>query len=786
MSDKDLDKPDSASSSDRKPRLAASEIGPFLRSRGSSRFEIVLLLFLATALLLPGIWRYSLVDPWETHYAEVSRRMLQDHDLVHTQWQNEGFRSKPVLTFWMIAGSMRTVGVGKDGGFSGEMTASKAVVFAVRLPFVLFGVMGLVLLWWMLANLISRRVAWMAFLIVGTMPFYFFIARQAITDMPMVGCMVGSVACFAMALEAGDAPLTPIWRRINAFHIFLFAFVLFVGWQLIYYAFYFANAPHLAIRTSSPEIVLPGIMLLGIVGFCLWTIVLQPTRTARQVYMYWFFLLVAVSMLSKGLAAFAPLGAICFFYILLTNSWRQLLKLEIHRGLLLGAIVVVPWHVAMYLVDGRPFIRDYFITHNWNRFFQGVHGERGTFNFFISQIGIGLWPWVAVLPAAVAGFFARVSGQTREGKIRLLIGIWAVVGVAFFAAGQTKFHHYIFPAVPALGIIIAFWFDDLFNGRVRRIGMIAVAAVAIVLLIMRDLMDEQKQFIELFVYRYDRPWPSKGPWEVDLASPLLAFGLVFAVLMVLLSSRTIRRYVFGALVLVAVIFAYWAMNVYMSYAGMHWGQRTAIQTYYEKRQIHGVDIEYYGARQITDEWEHFKNPYVIETVVPEHISPNQPMRIQIDLKDGNCSTRSATLWGRVERIGENRISVAIPDDQLAKVEPLVELGRKRKRPRQKPWRMVNADRLIAWQLYWRGENFWSGDEIWARREDTKTAFKNTDNKEFLNYLKADGRQGKRYFVVTEAGRANNLKNILPTQTAKDTFEIIDRSSNKFTLLSFTL
>src|SRR6185436_1990770 len=78
---------------------------------------------LSLVVLVPGIWRYSLVDPWETHYGEVGRMMLQNHDWVHTDWpggmdpkDHEGFRSKPVLSFWMMAASMETLGVARDGG----------------------------------------------------------------------------------------------------------------------------------------------------------------------------------------------------------------------------------------------------------------------------------------------------------------------------------------------------------------------------------------------------------------------------------------------------------------------------------------------------------------------------------------------------------------------------------------------------------------------------------------------------------------------------------------------
>src|SRR5688500_15931325 len=137
--------------------------------------ELALVFLLSLAALLPGVWSYALVDPWETHYAEVARRMLQDDDLVQTKWSSEGFRSKPVLTFWLMAGSMSALGVGDDGGYSGEMVSSPMVMLAIRLPFVLFGVLGLCACWWMLARMVSRRAAWLGLLVLGTTPFYLFV-----------------------------------------------------------------------------------------------------------------------------------------------------------------------------------------------------------------------------------------------------------------------------------------------------------------------------------------------------------------------------------------------------------------------------------------------------------------------------------------------------------------------------------------------------------------------------------------------------------------------------------
>src|SRR5690606_37053991 len=168
--------------------------------------EIVLVIVVALAVLAPGIQRYSLVDPWETHYGEVGRMMLQNHDWVHTDWpggmdpkDHEGFRSKPVFSFWMMAASMTAFGVAKNGDYSGEMVDSVRTMVAIRTPFIVAAVIGLTLLWWMLARLVSRRMAWLGLLVVGTTPFVSLVARQALPDTPLLECIFGALAMFTMA-----------------------------------------------------------------------------------------------------------------------------------------------------------------------------------------------------------------------------------------------------------------------------------------------------------------------------------------------------------------------------------------------------------------------------------------------------------------------------------------------------------------------------------------------------------------------------------------------------------
>ena len=89
--------------------------------------EVVLVASLLCAVYLPMLGSFQLWDPWEGHYGEVARRMMEDHDWVRLQWQNESFRSKPVLTFWLMAAGMKIFGLGNEGGYSGELAMSRAV-----------------------------------------------------------------------------------------------------------------------------------------------------------------------------------------------------------------------------------------------------------------------------------------------------------------------------------------------------------------------------------------------------------------------------------------------------------------------------------------------------------------------------------------------------------------------------------------------------------------------------------------------------------------------------------
>ena len=802
--------------------------------RRSLAFELLLVIGVSAAVLVPGISRYSLVDPWETHYGEVGRMMLQEHDLVHMRWPgtnaegaaDEGFRSKPVLTFWMIAAGLRSVGVGADGGYSGELASTPRTMLGERLPFVLSAIFGLTLMWWMLARLVSRRLAWLALLVVASSPFYCLIARQAIPDMPLTATTMGALALFFLAVEDGERPIATVWTprlgarffAIDTRHVTLALVGGMVVWQALYYAFYFIASPQLAVRAVvSPALWLPLVMALML--FALWStpwrwlrdalavsrwtetgrvravaqhaLAMAPLSTTRQLYLLGCYSLLGIGVLAKGPPGLAVVGLVGVAHLVLRQRWRALWngEFELKRGLLVMIATAVPWHIAMFMKEGIGFINEYIGIHILDRATADPDKSLGTFEFYTSQLGFGMWLWAALVPAAFTLTLLRARDDSREARVRVLVGLWAIAAVFVFSFVQTKFHHYILPAVPALGILVAWLLDDMLAGRARLSLAFAAIGAAIALFVARDLAWEPARWIDMFMYNYKRPWPGESPWFIDVSDGFIALGIAGAIAMLVAATRFARVGVF-ALAVVGVAICVWALQVYMPIAGTHWGMGDAVRTYYAERDIYGEKLVYFGAGEVWDEWHDATDVVSFDTVIPETLQVGQPMTISIEVRAPDKEqivAQSFELLGSVARVGAHTVYVQLQPGERGKLSGV--LARGPGGPHGRPaLRTVDADRLIAWELYWRGENFWSQEEIWGFLPEMKTSFPNTNNVEFTKYINDRTRAplGRRYFLLTETSRITTPRAMLPTQRARDTYEVLDTTSNKFGLAAFWL
>ncbi|MGH7296326.1 MAG: ArnT family glycosyltransferase, partial [Polyangiaceae bacterium] len=189
------------------------------------------LVVIAAALLFPCMGSYALWDPWETHYGEVSREILSKDDWISLWWAQDGwFWSKPVLDMWLQAVTMATLGVHyqPDKMLIGDgQVPHYHPEWAVRAPIALLTIVAIYLLYKGVAKTFGRRAGLLGGLVLATMPDWFFIAHQTMTDMPFVGAMTACMGLVLIGLRTPEEATTRSYEvkvgrtrwRLTAWHL---------------------------------------------------------------------------------------------------------------------------------------------------------------------------------------------------------------------------------------------------------------------------------------------------------------------------------------------------------------------------------------------------------------------------------------------------------------------------------------------------------------------------------------------------------------------------------------
>jgi hypothetical protein len=89
-------------------------------------------------------------------------------------------------------------------------------------------------------------------------------------------------------------------------------------------------------------------------------------------------------------------------------------------------------------------------------------------------------------------------------------------------------------------------------------------------------------------------------------------------------------------------------------------------------------------------------------------------------------------------------------------------------------RKSSAEPLVAWQMNWKGENFYTGNRV--------AVFVDLDNKKLDAWIKSH--LGKQAFFILEHGRLERLKRQLSPREVTSLSNL--RDCNKFVLVSTTL
>ena len=699
-----------------------------------------------------GLW-----DPWETHYGEVARTMYESYDWVNPWWGyrtqigtepigGEWFYSKPIYIFWSELTFLKLIGL---------------TDWALRLPQALLGASMCASIYLALERIVSRRMALIALAVTALSPFVYMVSRQAQTDNPFVATLTIGLCFFAVAMFGKREQVSE-----RGFLGATLTFVVFTALNVI---------PQLVIISTDLFQTNAG---QGLSGLAAWGDIIQqngvyhllfyvpvflgilaavmvPVWKQRQTPEGWDvafrdrwlrkylllcgFMLLAQATYAKGLLGFMLPGAILLVYLGVSRQWGLVAKLELMRGVPLFFLTVLPWYVAMFCRHGMPYYQRFFIHDHFNRVGAGVHQiDTGTFEYFVEWLGYGLFPWSALAPlaliAAVSSIRAErdlpgnatlsesVAGTVQHWKAFLFA--WFLISFLVFTASSTRFHHYILPGVPALTVLIAFLIDESLDDRRPRARLVMLLGLLIFGAVVVNLLGDYQNLRNLFTYKYDRPMPENMPFDMNAVvkwgqDPVPAqtwgespFGRNVGPMVA--NILTIRWFRFDTFIRIAAALGAGAMLLLLwqklRRAGLWLMTATALLVAFWA-------LNYYMPSLAP----HWSQKYLFEAYYGDcHLHPNPP-----------AITEAYTPL--LSRVGLG----AIPEF----------LDSRQKR--------VCQEDIVSWLITWRGETFYSNNEIRPLNKATQLE----------PYLK-EFNHGKNFYALLERGRLGGFESKVKAESKK--------------------
>jgi 4-amino-4-deoxy-L-arabinose transferase-like glycosyltransferase len=742
------------------------------------------LLGLCVMIYIPLAGNYGMWDPWETHYGEVARQMLERNDFVSQWWpgspqDRQEFWSKPVLTFWLMAISMKLFGLEWANASASQVADSWRVEWASRLPFVFLGILGIWATWELTRRLVGRRAGAFAAGILATSSQWALITRQAMTDMAFVAPMTVALSLAGLALLSpqeesekefargewkwGSRTLFS-WPRATSFYVFAMLFVLSTLTQLIMISVQLK----LNFRLGSYTIRTIGLvpMLPYFAAFFLGMWWCGRARNQRQIYLFIAYLMCALASLAKGPAGIALPGIVLIVYLVLSGRWRDLLfKLEIPRGVILFIACCFPWYHAMLIRHGMGFWNE-FIGDNYVHRAGGRHGDRGTFEYYIQYTFYGMFPWsgFVTLGSLLSFRWLRID-EKRRGLAGFAL-VWFISEFTVLSLVNTKFHHYILPALPALAILAGMLIDELLSAPSRILGLaLLFVGAPITFLSGYDLAAFPPRILWMFNYDYvnmpgtGRPWPTVAIWgnRYEYGGQLLLFAILATAGVIAFAILTLRAkpeneppepssqptqsaflLILGGFVLALVL-------------GILSGPASPN-----------------GAAPVIGRWK-----WLIPAIL---MLPFVMLYAKSVMRGWHMRNSSTMIW--VFTMFAVVWSAFVIDKLLVELSP--HWSQKHVIAAYYSHRSGPDEPLIAWQLYWRGENFYTRNEIYrSLNPNERTVFLGDKNAEKMQqYFQQHA--GRRVFFVVERTRYEALRQLLPAN-AKSTLSIVDDTNCKLYL-----
>ena len=140
-------------------------------------------------VLLPHIGDFGFWDPWEPKYAESAREMIEKDSYVVPYYRYDVRLTKPILVYWGIIAGSAIFGLNELGARFGGLCLALASMIGI---------------FYAVSLMRGRQAGLIAALVLGTVPHFYFISRQAMPDVYLFTTLGSCILFFALGMFGPD------------------------------------------------------------------------------------------------------------------------------------------------------------------------------------------------------------------------------------------------------------------------------------------------------------------------------------------------------------------------------------------------------------------------------------------------------------------------------------------------------------------------------------------------------------------------------------------------------
>lgn len=193
---------------------------------------------------------------------------------------------------------------------------------------------------------------------------------------------------------------------------------------------------------------------------------------------------VGLAVLSKGLIGIALIGGIIAAYAALSGRIKKLFAYPVITGFVVFLVVCSVWYWPVIAINGRTFLREFFLEHHIERFTTNRYHHPGPVWYYLAVAAGGIFPWTPFLAAPLSRIKELSQVQWRAGNVspKTLFVCWTLFPLLFLSLSVSKLPGYFLPALPGIALLIASETTELYeSGRTALIKTCAWLSLGLLL-----------------------------------------------------------------------------------------------------------------------------------------------------------------------------------------------------------------------------------------------------------------------------------------------------------------